>query len=789
MAFLNLPLILFGSLAVFAPILLHLMLRRKPQHAVFPALRFIRKHQIVKQQRLKIQHWILLILRCLSLMAVAIALARPIISSARVANWTAIGILTFTILGIVAIWLFSRSRPGSRSISTVLMGAAGLLTCLWTVLVIRVLAMPGATVTTDSEAPVAAVLIFDASPRMGLIHESESRLERAKSLAKGVISQLPGGSRIAVMDTDIGGSAFAVDRSVALTEIKALETGYASQPVPQLLQDARRLLDEAEETQHELYVFSDLTEPSWKASGNLATEWEPSEAPNVYILDVGVKTPHNRQLGDVRLGRQHLVQNSKVDLNVEVQVTGESRPLQVELAVEQPDPSLPMVVNGKPKLPELQLRDQRDISMAGDATSQWVDFSLGGLPIGTHHGQIRLVGRDGLPIDDVRFFSVEVHPPARIAVLSGKGAVAGFLLEALAPRTLRSTGQAAFACNGLPLDQLPVADLTQYDCVAILDPPPLAPETWSRLESFADQGGGIGIFLGRNANRGPGYSRFNDAPAQRLLPGKLEPPWRAGRQEFLYSIGATEHPMLRLFQRNATAVPWHLLPIERHWQMDQLNPSARVILRFSNGQPAVLERTIGLGKIMVTTTPFSDPLNVRGRPAWNRGTDEWPFVVLVNEIFKYLANGDDSSLNYSIEQSARLVQRPNDPSGLQWFRPEGAWQDALPSGNEYSIPVRVPGTYRLKGSPDARGFSANVAAYQSNLNRIAGDRLDAVFGEGGFQIADDKDSIHRKIGVARHGHEFYPYVILFVAFTLALEHLLSNRFYAVTGQSAPIVAP
>ena len=101
--------------------------------------------------------------------------------------------------------------------------------------------------------------------------------------------------------------------------------------------------------------------------------------------------------------------------------------------------------------------------------------------------------------------------------------------------------------------------------------------------------------------------------------------------------------------------------------------------------------------------------------------------------------------------------------------------------DEVAIPFTdTPGVYRLKTNiktETQRGFSVNLPPESSNLNRVDLSRMDQIFPDTEYQIARNKDSIDRSIGIARRGHEFYPWVLLFVALLMAVEHLLSNRFY------------
>jgi hypothetical protein len=76
MSFLN-PIMLFGLAAVSVPIIIHLLNRRKFQKVVWAAMRFLRISVEQNQRRMRIEDMILLALRCLLLILLALALARP----------------------------------------------------------------------------------------------------------------------------------------------------------------------------------------------------------------------------------------------------------------------------------------------------------------------------------------------------------------------------------------------------------------------------------------------------------------------------------------------------------------------------------------------------------------------------------------------------------------------------------------------------------------------------------------------------------------------------------------
>ncbi|MCB0723078.1 MAG: BatA and WFA domain-containing protein [Ignavibacteriae bacterium] len=77
MSFIN-PLILFGLAAVSVPILIHLFNLRKVQKVEFSTLMFIKELQKTKLKRIKLKQLILLLLRCLAIVFLVFAFAKPV---------------------------------------------------------------------------------------------------------------------------------------------------------------------------------------------------------------------------------------------------------------------------------------------------------------------------------------------------------------------------------------------------------------------------------------------------------------------------------------------------------------------------------------------------------------------------------------------------------------------------------------------------------------------------------------------------------------------------------------
>jgi hypothetical protein len=253
-------------------------------------------------------------------------------------------------------------------------------------------------------------------------------------------------------------------------------------------------------------------------------------------------------------------------------------------------------------------------------------------------------------------------------------------------------------------------------------------------------------------------------------------------------IGSTPHPAIDMLRARGSGIPWSDFPIFRHWVLDDVKEQTTTIARMSNDHPLLMETVLGSGRVLTMTTPISDPLNERGRPEWNRlptGPDPWPYFVLVNDAFRYLVQSAGSKLNYEIGQAAtaRTTALGISPR-LQIFHPENAWQEIVATGDLVSYQfTNVPGIYRLRNTNQLdrqRGFSVNLPAAATVLDRVDPQQLDQVLGAGNYQTATNQDQINRRMGEARRGRDFYPWILLLFAIVLGLEFVLANRFYPVT---------
>lgn len=705
-----------GTLAIAVPIVLHMIMRKQPKHLEFPALRFIQLRENANRRQVRLRHWLLLALRCAVVGLLALALARPSII------------------------------------------ASGML--------------------GDQEAPVAAALVFDTNPRMQYRHDNQTRLEVAQETAEWLLPQLPAESDVAVVDSRTGTAAFAVDIGAARHRVERLDAGMMSQPLALAIESAVQLVGESSKPRKEVYVFTDLSRAAWSrdAMRVMAARLKEQTGIGVYLIDVGVTEPSNFGFGETRISAQVLSKNSPLVITADVLHSGPGGERTVEL----------FLVDRERGKAEIRGRQSIDTGAGG---AQRVEFQLRGLAAGIHQGYLKIAGADALDCDNTHWFTVAVRPAWRVLVAAPRDAAGNprdyalFFSEALAPYAIRIKGEAAFECEVVGFDQLAERPLDEYDAVCLIDPRPLEPDVWQKLHAYVSAGGGLGIFLGRNASP---VESFNEPAAQELLPGKLARQWRS---DVYLAPDGFAHPVLAKFR--SLEVAWQLLPVFRHWQLDELADGAATVVVFSNNQPAIVDRPVGRGRVLTMTTPISDAASrpgQRGYVPWNlipTGDDKFPFYLLANTMAEYLVGAGTKRLNYTAGSTAVVPldegeRRPiyvlTTPRGDQIRTPPSEGQDAI-----IVTSTEEPGNYRIQAGGGRQevdlGFSVNLPASVSQLDRVGQDDLEAIFGETPFRLARSRDEIDRSVSAARVGRELFPYLIVILVLVLGCEQTLANRFY------------
>lgn len=240
MSFLN-PFLLIGALGIALPILAHLLNRFQVQHTDWAAMRFLNRNVRVRSRQIRLRDLLLLILRCIALLLLVFALARPAWNEAS--------------------WL-----PGERR--------------------------------------AGVVIAIDASFSMGQDTGGETRFDRALERVEVIRSKMAPGDPVTLLmmgaddDVVLRNIAYSKDRfDEAVMELKAsagkLNLGNAPKRIAELVVDM-------EAPQKEVYLITDAQAADWKqpssqlreALADLGAQAEvflvpvPGEAANLAVTDL-----------------------------------------------------------------------------------------------------------------------------------------------------------------------------------------------------------------------------------------------------------------------------------------------------------------------------------------------------------------------------------------------------------------------------------------------------------------------------------------------------------------------
>jgi hypothetical protein len=404
--------------------------------------------------------------------------------------------------------------------------------------------------------------------------------------------------------------------------------------------------------------------------------------------------------------------------------------------------------------------------------------------------EARLATEDPLPVDDRRFVAVPVRESLRVLLVDGRPALrrseaaTGFLRLALAPPA--SEGAGGGAPRRLPVQpevvsdvELATAELEGFDCVWLCDVPRMDSLGAQRLSRFVTRGGGLIVSMGDQVDLAHYREEFGVAD-RALLPARVEGIIDVAEegQPATFEPSSPPHPIVRPFEGNPDA---GLLTTRVHrYVRAELTDSgaAHVALRFSTGDPAIVEQQLGSGRVVLVLTSVDD--------RWGHWA-VWPsFLPLVHELVLFASSGAavDADLRVG-EPITRLLPVASADQTAAIVLPQDRRVELFPQCDAEACRLRftettAAGLYRLEfGSPPGR--RATVAVNVDPIESLAA-RLDEasvgrdLLGGGKFEYATQwvEAAVGRGISGGR-GSFAGPLLIAALA-VLLVEQMLAWRF-------------
>ncbi|HVH40498.1 MAG TPA: BatA domain-containing protein [Gemmatimonadaceae bacterium] len=375
-------------------------------------------------------------------------------------------------------------------------------------------------------------------------------------------------------------------------------------------------------------------------------------------------------------------------------------------------------------------------------------------PAGAVSGEVR-IAPDALAGDDIFHFALGADDDLRVVMITPDdlGRDETLYLE----RALAIGRAPAVRIERRRQGTLDAAALTRASLVLLWDVPPPTGAAGAALDEWIRRGGGLAVHVGPRLG-----ARKLTALAGATSVDGLADRRSSGGSAILGEL-RTDHPIFSPFRTTQAA-----LSAPRFWRFARLTPTVgtEVIARFDDGQPAVLERRVGEGRVLVLALA----LDVRDgdlplQPA---------FLPLMRRVALHGAGHEATPLWRSTGESwmPRGVRR-----SPVVVAPDGSLIRPVADSAGAALILELPGVYaayeeRVDGTPRAL-VAVNVGAAESDL--VAADPRELLLG-----VSTSTDSTARDAGVqtaaeveGRQGA--WRILLLIVALLLVGESVIAAR--------------
>lgn len=567
------------------------------------------------------------------------------------------------------------------------------------------------------------VLLLDRSASMA----AGDRWTRAVDSARAALAGLDDGDRVSLVlfDTEpVVAAGPTTDRGLVRAALEAAAPGSRATRYAVALRSAHDLLAGSERRHRTLVVITDFQRAGWR--GEVI---EPLPAGTlVRLVSVAHDAPANGGLATVEIAEAG--SETRPAVVVAVRATGDTTAgSRVTLTLDGRATGVQPAVVGR----------------GGVA-------SIG--PVSVPEGMVRGVAvrspADGLAADDTLRFVAAPPRPVRILVVDAGDGGSAFLERALA---ISVSPRVALTRRAGPFRPV---DLDAADAVFLHGTPAPGGATGERLRRFLEDGGGVVWVLGAQAIRLPEWAG--------LQAGAVVEP-ASGR------IGAVrrDHPVFEPFARAGTGD----FGTARYLRYRAVTgDSLDVVARFTDGAPALVERAIGRGRLLVLTSALDN--------TWGDLPIQPVFLPLVHQLALYAARYVERPAGHHVGQVA--VVSPDRLAGQEAVvvvSPSGARDRREIGGEPLAVALQEAGFYEVREArPGGRLLdlvAANLDPEEARLEAF--DPEDLGVAAGAVDSATAAAALAEVLGPreqeARQG--LWWYLLAGLALLLAAEALAGGR--------------
>ncbi len=722
-----------GAAAVSLPIIIHLLSKRRFKRVRWAAMEFLLEAERENRRKINFQELLLLLLRCLAVFLLGLLLARPYV------------------------------MPGHL---------AGILS--------------GSTQTRH-------IVLLDDSFSMGFTSAGRSAFDRGRSAVLRLVENLQATSGQDRLTLYLSSQDEPIIAAEALGEMApgAVRDRLEQQPVSQrparMAAWTARLRETIMQEQDQLatiiYVFSDFQRNEWIPAKEGETAqvsclhalggWpDGREAPSIVLVPIGEPERDNLAIVELRADQAQLVWGVENRLIARVANLGRrpSEPIDMRTFIDE-------AAGAVIEVPAIAPGGHIEVAFSQAMASEGPQAVRVETP------------PDNLELDNARCAVFDVLSALQVLVINGEPSVYPIQDEvALLETALDPEGEVTSGVAVTVLDeaQFETAALEQYHLVILANVFRLGEPAVDRLEEFVASGGGLAIFLGDQVER-TAYNTLLWKDGAGLLPCPLGEivATPAGQRPAGITVRDESHPMVRVLVGEENPLRSGL----SFWQftecvppVDGTGPTAAIAANYDEplGRPAVIEQTVGKGRVLVMTSTCDQE--------WNDWAKSPSYVVAMLELVHHLARrgadrpavlvGDEVRIEADTEtfDQTALWQTPDYP------REAHVALRAQPQANDAYAWMAYPdevGIHQLirsdiGGGESIRPVAVNPDPGESDVYGCTERELRQAAPDVPFSYVSDSE---RLAGLTlEHGREIWPAILLAVVLVLMVEQFLGYFF-------------
>ncbi len=682
MTFLN-NAFLFLLSAISIPLIIHFLSKRRIKTVEFSSLKFLEQMQKSRMRWLKIKELVLLLLRMLIIALIVLAFARP-----------------------------------------TLRGFAG-----------------------SSRASSSVAIIVDRSVSMDAEGETGSLFDEAKRLATRLIDSFEPGDKITVISypgdgvLDVIGPTNPGDK--LKEKVAAIDLSYQAGNIGEALKQAREILSQSPDLNHEIYIFSDLKAQNFR---DLPSDLFSRDAwKNIHLFTISPKPTGADNIGisDIIMPAQLLVPGENFDVEAELTNYGQGTLENILVGV---------VVDGERKA-------QTTLALPPNQPTKF-RFNLKLDTPGDHGGYVE-IDHDSFEPDNRRYFSLHIPDKINLLVVS-QGLSDNDPVKLALDRP--EAGQIEF--TGITVSDLLREDLAKYDVILLDDIPSLDASRESAIAKFVAGNGGLFVSLGKAANAAY-WKKFLPSISS-ISPGDLS---GADNEYLNWNNFDYEHPIFTIYSPDSTnsarpSIPdikmvyYHNLSGGR--SLGSSSTGINLLAESENKHVIIFGSGLDLTSSDLVAHSFFIPLLVRS--------------------VEYLGTQNSGSgANGIIGEPVQWRLPSGNTTALSLQSPSGTFEDlqAVAEGNgsmakftEYG----APGTYLMKEGDKTVGLLAfNINSVESEKETISADEIGQRLGIGVKAVAPDSD-LKSTVLQARFGRELWKEFLILALLLLIAESIIGRTF-------------